>query len=166
MHTANVVVAWVFMVQDRLREEMRRIGVEQRDLAALTLVAAYEDCSQDWLRARIDLTQSGTVRLVDRLAARGFLARGQSSGRGVPLRLTADGSALLDQWAQARDQVVASVLETLPEPTGAVLVQGMTDALGAQPRLRAEADANCRVCTWPACGADCPVDRSVAPGPQ
>src|SRR3954447_22143858 len=63
MHTGNVVVAWTFMVQDRLREEMRRLEVEQRDLATLTLVGAYEDCSQDWLRARIQLTQSGTVRL-------------------------------------------------------------------------------------------------------
>jgi hypothetical protein len=64
MHTGNVVVAWMLMVQDRLREEMRRLGLEQRDLAALTLVAAYAECSQDWLRPRIDLTQSGTVRLV------------------------------------------------------------------------------------------------------
>jgi DNA-binding MarR family transcriptional regulator len=163
MHTGNVVVAWAFMVQDRLREEMRRLGLEQRDLAALTLVAAYEDCSQDWLRARIELTQSGTVRLIDRLAARGLLERGRSSGRGVPLRLTAAGSALLGRWSQARDQAVASVLEVLPEPVRGSMVQGMTDALRARPRLRAEADATCRACTWPACSADCPVDRSVAP---
>jgi DNA-binding MarR family transcriptional regulator len=166
MHTGNVVVAWMFMVQDRLREEMRRLGLEQRDLAALTLVAAYEDCSQDWLRARIELTQSGTVRLIDRLAARGLLERGQSSGRGVPLRLTVVGSALLDQWSQARDQAVASVLDVVPEQIRTSMVQGMTDALLARPRLRVEADATCRACTWPVCGAECPVDRSVAPGPS
>jgi DNA-binding MarR family transcriptional regulator len=166
MHTSNVVVAWTFMVQDRLREEMRRLGLEQRDLAALTLVAAYQDCSQDWLRARIELTQSGTVRLIDRLAARGLLARGQSSGRGVPLRLTVTGSALLDQWSQARDQAVASVLDVLPEQVRTSMVQGMTDALLARPRLRVEADATCRACTWPVCGAECPVDRSVAPVPS
>src|SRR4051812_10987290 len=138
MHTGNVVVAWTFMVQDRLREEMRRLEVEQRDLATLTLVGAYQDCSQDWLRARIQLTQSGTVRLVDRLAARGLLERGRSTGRGVPLRLTAAGSALLDQWSQARDQAVASVLNVLPEPIRTSMVQGMTDALLARPRVRAE----------------------------
>jgi DNA-binding MarR family transcriptional regulator len=165
MHIGNIVVAWVSMIQDQLSEEMRRLGLERRDLAALTLVAAYEDCSQDWLRARVDLTQSGTVRLIDRLAARGLLQRGRSSGRGVPLRLTASGSVLLDRWSQARDQAIASVLDTLPEQTSASMVQGMADALLARPRLRAEADANCRVCTWPACGADCPVDRSVAQVP-
>jgi DNA-binding MarR family transcriptional regulator len=166
MHTSNVVVAWMFMVQDRLREEMRRLGLEQRDLAALTLVAAYEDCSQDWLRARIELTQSGTVRLIDRLAARGLLERRQSSGRGVPLRLTLTGSALLDEWSQARDHVVVSVLDVVPEQIRASMVQGMTDALLARPRLRVEADATCRACTWPDCGAECPVDRSVAPSPS
>jgi DNA-binding MarR family transcriptional regulator len=161
-----MVVAWVSMIQDQLSEEMRRLGLERRDLAALTLVAAYEDCSQDWLRARVELTQSGTVRLIDRLAARGLLERGRSSGRGVPLRLTAAGSVLLDRWSKARDQAIASVLDALPEPTRALMVQGMADALLARPRLRVEADANCRVCTWPACGADCPVDRSVAADPQ
>jgi DNA-binding MarR family transcriptional regulator len=166
MHTGNVVVAWTFMVQDRLRAEMGRLEVEHRDLAALTLVGAYEDCSQDWLRARIQLTQSGTVRLVDRLAARGLLERGRSTGRGVPLRLTGAGSALLDRWSQARDQAVASVLDVLPEPIRTSMVQGMTEALRARPRVRAEADATCRACTWPDCGTDCPVDRSVAPVPS
>jgi DNA-binding MarR family transcriptional regulator len=166
MHTSNVVVAWVFMVQDRLREEMRRLGLEQRDLATLTLVAAYEDCSQDWLRARIELTQSGTARLIDRLAGRGLLERGRSSGRVVPLHLTAAGSTLLDQWSQARDQAIASVLDVLPEQIRASMVQGMTHALLARPRLRVEADATCRACTWPACSTDCPVDRSVAPAPS
>jgi hypothetical protein len=46
------------------------------------------------------------------------------------------------------------------------MVQGMTDALRARPRLRAEADTTCRVCTWPACSADCPVDRSVTAEPE
>ena len=52
------------------------LGLEARDLSALTLVAAYDGCQLDWLRQRIDLTQSGTVRLVDRLAGRGLVIRG------------------------------------------------------------------------------------------
>src|SRR5690242_10252381 len=104
MHTGNVVVAWLNAVQDRLRDEMRALGVEPRDLAALTLVAAYDGCSQDWLRPRIELTQSGTVRLVDRLAARGLLTRGASTGRGVPLHLAEAGADLLRDWAGHRDR--------------------------------------------------------------
>jgi DNA-binding MarR family transcriptional regulator len=163
MHTANVVVAWINAVQDRLRAEMRDLGVEARDLAALTLVAAYDGCSQDWLRPRIELTQSGTVRLVDRLAARGLLTRGASTGRGVPLHLSPGGAELLRSWAERRDAAITAILEALPAGVRGGLVDGMARALVAQPRARSHADAACRVCTWPACGTDCPVDRSVTP---
>ncbi|MFC7277878.1 MarR family winged helix-turn-helix transcriptional regulator [Paractinoplanes rhizophilus] len=161
MHSANVVVAWLNATQDRLRAEMRGLGVEARDLAALTLVATYDGCSQDWLRPRVELTQSGTVRLVDRLAARGLLSRGASTGRGVPLHLTPAGAELLRSWSQRRDAAIAAMLGGLPGDVRAGLVDGMARSLLAQPRERAHADATCRVCTWPACGADCPVDRSV-----
>jgi len=163
MHTGNVVVAWMNAVQDRLRAEMRQLGVESRDLAALTLVAAYPGSSQDWLRPRIELTQSGTVRLVDRLAGRGLLTRGVSTGRGVPLRLSPAGESLLRSWAARRDAAIEAMLATLPEGTRGDLLDGMAQALRGQPRERAHADAACRVCTWPACGSDCPVDRSVLP---
>ena len=163
MHTGNIVVAWINAVQDRLRAEMRALGVEPRDLAALTLVAAYDGCSQDWLRPRVELTQSGTVRLVDRLAARGLLARGASTGRGVPLHLAAAGADLLRTWAARRDEAIEAMLGALPPPIRAGLVEGIGHALRSQPRERSHADAACRVCTWPACGSDCPVDRSVTP---
>jgi DNA-binding MarR family transcriptional regulator len=157
MHIGNVVVAWTTAVQDQLRAGMRAIGLEPRDLAALTLVRAYDGCSPDWLRARVGLTQSGTVRLVDRLAGRQLLTRGASTGRGVPLHVTEAGIDILEQWAQRRDRVIGDLLAGDQD----ALVTAMASALRSQPRERAEADVTCRTCTWPACGADCPVDRSV-----
>jgi DNA-binding MarR family transcriptional regulator len=161
MHSANVVVAWTTALQDGLRAGMRSIGVEPRDLAALTLVAAYDGCALDWLRPRVDLTQSGTVRMVDRLAARGLLTRGASTGRGVPLHLTPAGDDLLREWSRTRDRIIDAQLGTLPPATRAAFVAAMAESLGSRPRIRAEADTACRTCTWPACGPDCPVDRSV-----
>jgi DNA-binding MarR family transcriptional regulator len=161
MHTANVVVAWVNAVQDQLRAGLRRIDLEPRDLAALTLVAAYDGCSLDWQRPRVDLTQSGTVRLVDRLTARQLLARGASTGRGVPLHLTSQGVDILRRWADERDAVISGLLAGLPEAQRAALVAGIAESLQGQRRVRAQADTACRTCTWPACGEDCPVDRSV-----
>ena len=161
MHTGNVVVAWIAAVQDRLAAEARSLGVEGRDLAALTMVAAYDGRPLDWLRPRIELTQSGTVRLVDRLAARGLLRRGASTGRGVPLHLTPAGHDLLATWGTRRDAAIDEMLATLPPSVRDGLVDGIAQALRAQPRERARADATCRGCTWPACGTDCPVDRSV-----
>jgi hypothetical protein len=37
----------------------------------------------------------------------------------------------------------------------------MALTLSTPDRPRADADQACRTCDWPACGDDCPVDRSV-----
>src|SRR3954471_14913204 len=121
MHIGNVVAAWTTAVQDELRMGTRAVGLEPRDLSALTLVAAYDGCLLDWLRQRVGLTQSGTVRLVDRLAGRGLLVRGPSTGRGVPLHLTAAGADLLGQWGQARDRIIEGLMGALPEQHRAAL---------------------------------------------
>jgi DNA-binding MarR family transcriptional regulator len=161
MHIGNVVVAWATSVHDELGATMRELGLESRDLSALTLVAEHDGCSGDWLRSRVRLTQSGTVRLVDRLVARDLLRRGRSAGRAVPLHVTEAGRALLAAWARRRDEMVDDLLAAVPVARRGEVVEGMTAALLAGDRLRAEADATCRRCTWVACGDDCPVDRSV-----
>jgi DNA-binding MarR family transcriptional regulator len=161
MHTGNVVIAWLLAGHDHLRAAVREVGLDPRELAALTLVAEHDGCSVDWLRGRVELTQSGTVRLVDRLAGRGLLIRDASTGRGVPLHLTAAGEQALDVWRDARDRVAGELLASVPEDRRAAFVADLAASLEARPRARSEADAACRTCTWEACGSDCPVDRSV-----
>jgi DNA-binding MarR family transcriptional regulator len=161
MHTGNVVMAWLLSGHDRLRAAMREVGLEARELAALTLVAEHDGCSVDWLRGRVELTQSGTVRLVDRLAGRGLLVRGPSTGRGVPLHITAAGEQVLDIWRDTRDRVADELLAGVAEGRRAAFVADLAGSLVARPRARSQADATCRTCTWVACGNDCPVDRSV-----
>ena len=170
MHTPNVVAAWTVAANDLLQDGMRSVGVDARELAALTLVSTHDGCSVEWMRVRIGLTQSGTVRLVDRLSDRGLLHRGASTGRGVPLHLTGPGQQLLQQWHHARDDVVDDLLTGVPPQQRSALVQAMAAALLAKERARPQADATCRTCSWAACGQDCPVDRSVPdpntpPGP-
>jgi len=165
MHVPNVLAAWAMVVHDQLGDGMRELGLESRELAALTLVEQHDGCSLDWLRERIGLTQSGTVRLVDRLAARDLLRRGAPRGRAVPLHLTARGARVLRRWAAARDAITGGLLAGLPESDRRHLVTALAQALEGQPRIRAQADATCRTCTWPACGTDCPVDRSVTGAP-
>jgi DNA-binding MarR family transcriptional regulator len=161
MHIGNVVAAWATAVHDRLAVTTAELGLESRDLGALTLIAEHDGCSGDWLRTRVHLTQSGTVRLVDRLVARDLLRRGRSTGRGVPLHVTEQGAALLAAWARRRDEVVDDLLAAVPVAHRREVVEGMAAALLGGDRRRAEADATCRRCTWVACGHDCPVDRSV-----
>jgi DNA-binding MarR family transcriptional regulator len=166
MHSGNVIVAWLLAGHDRLRAAMRELDLDPRELAALTLVAEHDGCSVDWLRSRVELTQSGTVRLIDRLAGRGLLVRGASTGRGVPLHVTAAGEHALGIWRDTRDSVVDELLAGVPENRRAAFVADLAGSLTARPRARSEADATCRTCTWVACGTDCPVDRSVTPTPD
>jgi DNA-binding MarR family transcriptional regulator len=162
MHTSNVVVAWLATAQDRLDDGVAAVGLHPRELAALTLVHMHPDCSVEWLRARVGLTQSGTVRLVDRLAARGLLTRGPSTGRGVPLRTTPVAANALDRWGEIRDSIVAGLLDGVPATFRQSVVDAMAAALLAQSRRRVEADASCRRCSWAKCGDTCPVDHSVS----
>lgn len=165
MHASNVLAAWATVVQDQLGDGMRELGLESRELAALTLVEQHDGCSLDWLRERVGLTQSGTVRLVDRLTARDLLRRGAPRGRAVPLHLTARGRRILRRWAATRDAITGGLLAGLSERDRRLLVTALARTLREQPRIRAQADATCRACTWPACGTDCPVDRSVTGTP-
>jgi DNA-binding MarR family transcriptional regulator len=161
MHTSNVVVAWIATAQDRLDDGVADLGLHPRELTALTLVHNHDGCSLEWLRARVGLTQSGTVRLVDRLAARGLLTRGTSTGRGGALRVTPAAVDLLDRWRQARDDIVDGLLGGVPAGLRQSIVDGMAAALLTRGRRRVEADVSCRRCTWAECGDDCPVDHSV-----
>src|SRR3954471_2673774 len=115
MHTSNVVVAFALTVEARMRAALAATGLEERELAALTLVAEDDGRAIDWLCDRVGLTHSGTVRLVDRLALRGLLRRGPATGRRVPLHVTDEGSAALDRWGEVRDRAVAGLLGGVPQ---------------------------------------------------
>src|SRR3954453_466995 len=162
MHTSNAVLAWANTVHGAVDEARSELGLDPRELAALTLATEHEGCTMDWLRQRIGLTQSGTVRLVDRLTARGLVERVLIPGRTVPLRLTAAGAGLLKAWAGARDRSVDDLLAGLSAEQCDQFLSAIRVALQTTPRDRRTADAACGSCTWPACGTDCPVDLSVS----
>ena len=107
MHSSNVVVAWALAVHDGLDAAAGVSGLRAREVAALTLVREHDGCSVDWLHERVGLTQSGTVRLVDRLVDRELLKRGAPLGRMIPLHVTRAAETLLESWQAARDDVVA-----------------------------------------------------------
>ena len=166
MHSSNVVAAWTLAVQDRLTDGMRQVGLDSRELASLTLVAEHDGCSTDWLRRRVGLTQSGTVRLLDRLTQRGLLRRQTVAGREVPLHVTPAGRRALKRWAAVRDSVVAELLAGVSQADRDRLVRVLASGLQATHRQRLHADMTCRACSWPACGVDCPVDRGVRAAEQ
>jgi DNA-binding MarR family transcriptional regulator len=161
---ANAVSAWVLEAHDALAEAAEReVGLDPRELAALTLIASHEGCSVEWLRGRVGLTQSGTVRLLDRLQS-ARLVRRSRAGRAVALAISGEGTARLTRWQAARARVVDRLLADLGDGDGDAIVASLAPALERRRRQRPEADIACRTCDWPACADRCPVDRSVAAG--
>src|SRR5689334_15046081 len=98
MHESNLWAAWTLRSHDALTAGLPD-GLGLRDAAALTLIGSHPGCSADWLWARIGLTQSGTVRLVDRLEGLGYVER-ERSGRSLRLTLLPAGEEALQAWNQ------------------------------------------------------------------
>ena len=168
MHSAavNIVGAWTFLVTDAMEEAaLEATELPGRSLAALVLLANRPGSSVDWLSRRLGFTQSGAVRLVDRLGALGLLRREKRPGRKeVSLYVTAAGEACLRQGSAARAAAVRALLEPLSagEQRQLGVLAGKVLAGGA--RRRDEADVACRLCDWQVCKPVCPVDASVAEG--
>ena len=166
MSEANIWAAWTLHSHDALTAAVDRVtppGLGPRDLAALTLLGSHEGCSADWLFARIGLTQSGTVRLIDRLESLGYVDRARR-GRVLALGLTEAGRGLLAGWTAARDAASGVVLGALAPAERRQLNELLSTALRRTSRARDAADVTCRFCDWPACAA-CPVDQSVGGSP-
>lgn len=159
MHTSNVWAAWTLRSHDALAEAVPP-GLSLRDVAALALIASHPGCSVEWLWPRLWLTQSGTVRLVDRLQQLGYVARARE-GRSVRLTLEPSGAEALARWNDARERAAQEALAPLTPDERQHLTALLAKALGDEPRQRLTADSTCRLCDWPACTA-CPVDASVS----
>ncbi|GAB2677987.1 MarR family winged helix-turn-helix transcriptional regulator [Kribbella swartbergensis] len=162
MSESNIWAAWTLRSHDALSAAVAAVappGLGLRDLAALTLIASHDGCSADWLWNRIGLTQSGTVRLIDRLERLGYVDRARS-GRVLELSLTAAGADLLEAWNAARDQAGREVLDVLTPAERRRFTDLLATALRRTARARPEADTTCRLCNWPVC-TECPVDESV-----
>jgi DNA-binding MarR family transcriptional regulator len=166
MSETNVWAAWTLRSHDALAAAVADVappGLGLRDLAALTLIASHEGCSAEWLWDRIGLTQSGTVRLIDRLERLGYVVRARR-GRVLELSLAATGRELLDNWKTAREQAGLDVLHVLTPSERRQFNRLLTTALKRTERARVAADSACRLCDWPAC-SECPVDASVSDSP-
>lgn len=161
MHMSNVVTAWALSLHDELEAVAEDLGIGVRDVAAITLVASHPEVPVDWLRARIGLSQPGTVRLLDRLSAAGLVRRSAREGRTVHLAVTPAGQDLLARWTRQRDLAVHRLTSGLTDGQQAELAELMALSLSTPGRPRVQADLTCRTCDWPACEDDCPVDRSV-----
>jgi DNA-binding MarR family transcriptional regulator len=166
-HAANLLGALALAVSDRVAEAVAdRSGRSESAAAALSALDQFlGHPSIDQLAQVLGLSQSGTVRLVDRLEGEGLAQRGPGEdGRITTVTLTPAGRREARRLEADRLDVLDAALEpltigerrTLAALVGRILV-GMMREPGATRWM-------CRLCDLSACGrpaGHCPLEREA-----
>jgi DNA-binding MarR family transcriptional regulator len=162
-HAGNLLGAFALAVADRASDAVgEAAGQSGAAAAALSALDQFLDApSVDLLRRVLGLTPSGAVRLVDKLAAAGYVERGPGpDARTVSLHLTDSGRRAAREVQAARAVVLDGALETLTpaeRATFAALTGRMLVGLMRGPEATRWM---CRLCDLGACGraeGHCPV---------
>jgi DNA-binding MarR family transcriptional regulator len=174
---ANLVATLAVTLADRIRADTEdAAGHAAAAPAALVALKEFlERPSIDDLRAVVGLTHSGTVRLVERMAEAGLVARRPGrDGRSVAIVLTPKGRKTAERIAAARFAAVSPALDTLSDDDRDVLAVHLEKMLAAVTAERLVARSRgehlaggwmCRLCDFGACGRDrgaCPVGNAAA----
>jgi DNA-binding MarR family transcriptional regulator len=95
-------------------------------LHVLLVVERHRDINLSGLAGHLGALVSSASRLCDRLEAAGLLHRAPGlTGRGVTLRLSHDGAALLDRLRRQRRDDIARVLACMPPGARSSLAAGL-----------------------------------------
>jgi MarR family transcriptional regulator, negative regulator of the multidrug operon emrRAB len=157
----NLIGAFALAAADAMRQAVEEtVGQGGATPAALVTIGAYPGRSLERLRSALQLSQPGTVRLVERLQDEGWVERRPSQGRASALHLTESGTALVDRLLAARGGAMDAVLEALEPEEVAAMAAGAERALAAQTTDRAALERLCRLCERAACEA-CPVAAAL-----
>jgi DNA-binding MarR family transcriptional regulator len=153
----NRLGALALVVTDRMEQ------ATPSDAVALSALHHFLDRpSVDLLRQVVGLTSSGTVRLVDRLAAAGYLRRVSAGGDGRETRveLTAAGRRAAARVAGARADALDDALAPLSATERTTFDALVSKLLVGLMREPGATRWMCRLCDTHACGRDrnqCPV---------
>jgi MarR family transcriptional regulator, negative regulator of the multidrug operon emrRAB len=165
------------VVADRMNTAVEAIATLGPSAPA-ALVAMYEFLdggSVTQLSSVLGLTHSGTVRLVDRLAAEGLVERvGAQDGRAVSVVLTQRGRRTAARLLQTCEKSLASALSALSPDEIDNLAAAPDTMLTTVTLARVEERSArtddrpqpwlCRLCDFGACGrseGNCPVNNVV-----
>jgi DNA-binding MarR family transcriptional regulator len=161
--TANLLGATALVVTDlMLAGATRAAGVRGSGAAALITLLDSPGLGVTELGRRVGLSQSAAARMVDSLAAAGLVRRHGTTGRAVPVRLTAEGTEAGARLRTARSESLTDLLSGLPERDRTRLA-GLLETLLARLTERVgDTELVCRLCDRTACttGATCPVGEA------
>lgn len=161
---SNLLGAFAVGIDDAVREALTRaLDLDHTAAAALLVVRERPGRPIGDLAVALDLTHSGAVRTVNRLADKGLLKRGAGpDGRSRGLALTPTGQDATERALQARGQVLDALLAALPAGQQEAFISALEVLLARMPHTQQEAWRICRTCEHDACrGTDCPVGSAI-----
>ena len=157
--TENMVGALVLGLADAILQQTENHAPEKGQAAAAIALLRHEPgMTIEQMRRALGMSHPGTVRLVDRLAVDGLVARQPSAAdkRAVALHLTEAGERSCDAILSSRYRRIASALEVF-EPSERETFRLLTEKLlSAFVEDVDHAYSVCRLCDLSAC-VDCPV---------
>jgi DNA-binding MarR family transcriptional regulator len=159
---ANLLGALSLAVSDRMSEAVAAAaGQSQTAAAALSALYHFLDApSVDLLRQVLGLTSSGTVRLLDRLQASGYVTRGAGrDGRSTAVMLTPAGREAAERVSAARARLLEVTLAPLSDAERATFEALVSKLLVGMMREPGAVRWTCRLCDTGTCRAepgDCP----------
>jgi DNA-binding MarR family transcriptional regulator len=155
---ANLLGALSLAVMDRIEQGAREVvGRGGETPAALIVIGYGQGMTNDKLRRILDLSHSGTVRLVDRLVSDGLVERrAGKDAREVALFLTTTGDAARNELLASRISAVNSLLDVLSPAEAKRLGTLLRDLLARQDTTEMDRFTICRMCDDSVC-ANCPL---------
>ena len=157
MHTspreANLLGALAVVLADALAEANEPAGGASPAAALVAIGGASAGASIDALARIVRLSHSGTVRLVDRLAADGLVERRRGSDqRSAALVLTPAGRRAARNVLSRREANLQSIVALLTDDQRAAIggaAERILSELGRNPEAEPRV---CRLCDVDACG--------------
>ncbi|HSE69004.1 MAG TPA: MarR family transcriptional regulator [Gemmatimonadales bacterium] len=128
--------------------------------AAIVTVGGEPGQTIESLRRALDLSHSGTVRLLDRLEAEGIVERqAGKDGRSVAVFLTSAGKRVYQRILDARRQSMDAALGYLGSAERTQFMRLVEKLLYGITRSPAHSDHICRLCELDVCPeGTCPVN--------
>ena len=152
--TQNIVVAAAVALTDLLGVTTRNATkLPSPDAEALLIIGQWPGGSIQSLIAAVSVTQSATVRLVDRLEKLGLICRKQATGAHATLLYpTTKGSNLVRKALARRREILNQVLGKFSESENQTLRDCATSVLKDTTNSGGDGDRICRFC----CETECP----------
>jgi len=156
----NVIGAFALALSDDFRGAMQELAEgNESACAALIVIGQESGLSVDRLSKILGLSQPGTVRLVDRLAADHLVERKSGADRrSVALRLTEAGKRQVKSLLIGRRHALAEALRQLDPGERQVLAAIAEKVLRGLGHSEVECDRRCRLCDGDTCPDEsCPM---------